>query len=96
MTIRARFGDPIEFVRIATIDDVKAFEGRKPDKQDRERIAETYFVVARYLDNGKEFLADVAFLRATDGWTEIDRARCALPGAIDHAAAIRADNEAAS
>jgi hypothetical protein len=73
MAIVTRFGDPCVIVREAVITDVKAFENRKVDKIDRERFEMHMMFICRYV-NGKrtkEFLADLAYLRATDGWREI-------------------------
>lgn len=65
---------------MATAEDVKTFDGRRIDKLDRERLAGGYYVIAAYEDDGKECLVDVGWLRATEGWKEINDARLALPG----------------
>ena len=78
--IRTRFGDECVLVREATAADIRAFENRKVDKMDRERIGQHMVFIARYVSietgfvNGKrtkEFTADLSFLRATEGWKEI-------------------------
>jgi hypothetical protein len=48
MAIYTRFGDGLELVRLATIEDVTTFERRKPDKEDRERTRDGWRAVARY------------------------------------------------
>lgn len=69
MAIYGRTGQVVEIVRIGTIDDVKALDGRKADKQDRDAIkAGSYVVVS---DGGKERLYHLAFLRADGGSQEI-------------------------
>ncbi len=80
MAIFSRFGDECILVRETTPADIRTFEGRKPDKQDKERFAMHMLWIARYvkieagLIEGKptsEFSTDLAYLRATDGWREI-------------------------
>jgi hypothetical protein len=87
MAIYSRFGDPVIVVRMATVEDVKTFENRKPDKQDRERTKDGQRIICRYLKGskgdelqGREFLADTAYLRADEGYREIMAAVRALPG----------------
>ncbi len=50
VAIFTRFGDRVELVRLATLDDVKTFEGRsrKIDKIDRERTRDGWRAIARY------------------------------------------------
>ncbi len=70
MSIITRFGEPCTLVREAVIADIKTFENRRTDREDRERHRmHMRFIAAR--SDGREFLADLAFLRATDGWKEI-------------------------
>lgn len=71
--IYSRFGGEVTIVRMATIEDVRSFENRKPDKEDRSRTVEGMRVIAARWD-GTEFLADVAYLKADGGWREIDAA----------------------
>lgn len=68
--IYTRFGNKIEVVRRATVADVRKFDNRRPDKEDRVRTADGWRAICRYLD-GREFLADVAFLKADGGYGEI-------------------------
>lgn len=70
MAIYARFGDEVTVVRYGTVDDVVKLDGRKPDKQDREAVANRSYVVVRFVD-GKERLYHQAFLRADGGSLEI-------------------------
>lgn len=68
--IYGRTGNKVTIQRMAKLEDVKALEGRKPDKQDREAIAnESYVVVSD--DDGKLRLYHLAFLRADNGAVEI-------------------------
>jgi hypothetical protein len=48
MSLFTRFGDRVELVRLATVDDVRVFEHRKPDKEDRERTRGGWRAIARY------------------------------------------------
>lgn len=74
MAIYSRFGGKVTPVRLATVADVKAYENRKPDKQDRDRTSEGWRAIFKYEDTGKEFLADAAYLRADEGFAEIANA----------------------
>ena len=75
--IYGRFGDPVTIKRVATLEDVKLLDGRKPDKQDRDAIEKgSYVVVAE--DDGAERLYHLAYLRADDGSREITAAIEAL------------------
>jgi hypothetical protein len=79
--IRTRMGEAVELVRVATIDDVKTFECRRPDKQDRERTKDGWRAIARYVVGGStrsDILVDAAYLKATNGWAEISEAFDAL------------------
>lgn len=49
---------------------------------DKERTADHMRFIARYEDNGKEFLADLAYLKATDGWREILDAAAKIQPAV--------------
>lgn len=49
MAIYSGFGEKVVPVRLATLEDVKKFEGRKPDKQDRERTKEGWRAVFKYV-----------------------------------------------
>lgn len=71
--IRSRWSQDstVTLVREATIEDVKTFERRKADVEDKHRTEAHMRFVAKYEDTGKEFLADLAYLRADGGWTEI-------------------------
>lgn len=48
MALYTRFGDQVELVRLATVDDVRTFERRKPDAEDRRRSRECWRAIARY------------------------------------------------
>jgi hypothetical protein len=76
--IHSRFGGVVTLVRFATIGDVKTFERRKADKEDKLRTEGGWRFIARYED-GTEFLADVAYLRADEGLREILDTAFALP-----------------
>ena len=91
MALYTRFGDRVELLRLATLDDVKTYEHRKVDKIDRDRTKNGWRGIARYLGGpglgskspgdenvGKEILVDAALLRADDGWSEISKAFEAL------------------
>ena len=93
MALYTRFGDRLELVRLATIEDVKTFERRKVDKQDRERTRDGWRAIARYCASkcgfehanncgdenvDKETLVDAGYLRADGGWKEIADAFRAL------------------
>lgn len=71
MSLYSRFGGQVTVVRKATVNDVKVFENRRPDKEDKSRTGGGMRAICRYVDTGKEFLADVAYLRADGGITEI-------------------------
>lgn len=78
--IYSRFGSVITLKRLATIEDVKTFENRRADKQDKERTAEHCRFIATFADDGKDRLVDVSFLHADDGIREIATAvRALLP-----------------
>ncbi len=81
--IYGRFGDVVELVRWAVLEDVQALDGRRPDRRDREAIANDSYLVVRYVGDSKkhskEHLYHQAFLRADGGAAEIARVRDALP-----------------
>ncbi len=68
--IYGRFGDVVEVVRMGTLDDVVLLEEREPDRQDREAIKNGSYVVVRR-DNGIERLYHLAYLKADNGFAEI-------------------------
>jgi hypothetical protein len=72
--IYGRFGDPVTIVRRGTLKDVEKLDGRKPDKQDREAIKSASYVVVLVLDDGRERLCHLAYLRADRGALEIGEA----------------------
>lgn len=63
MAIYSRFGCEVEIIRQATDKDYESVSG------DYDGL-----VVARYLDNGEEQVHHISFLRADDGWSEIEAA----------------------
>ena len=71
MAIYSRFGSPVTIVRAAVIEDVKKYDNRRPDKRDRSRVEDGGYLIARHIDTGKEYLTDIAFLRADGGLGEI-------------------------
>ena len=68
--VYGRFGNRVTIQRMATIDDVKKLDGRKPDKQDRDALKNHSYVVVSEED-GRLRLYHQAFLRADDGAREI-------------------------
>lgn len=76
--IYGRFGDPLTIVRRAKLDDVERLDGRKPDAVDVEAVKHGNYVVATYHDDGRESLQTLAFLKADDGWKEIEAALAGL------------------
>lgn len=76
MAIYGRVGQVVTIVRRGTLEDVRALDGRKPDKIDREAVDNGSYVVVR--DGDKDRLYHQAFLRADDGGREIERAINAL------------------
>jgi hypothetical protein len=73
-------GDVVTIARRAVLADVQLLAGRKPDKQDRECLANDSYIVVRQ-DDGKERLFLLAYLRADGGSLEITAAIDALPAA---------------
>jgi len=71
--IYGRWGDAVTVVRLATLKDVRTFDHRSPDAQDREMVRRGSYVILKRED-GAEMLANVAFLRADGGAHEIDAA----------------------
>jgi hypothetical protein len=69
VVIYGRSGQPVTIVRVGTLDDVSTLDGRKPDKQDREALANGSYVVVN--DGRRDLLYHQAFLRADDGAREI-------------------------
>lgn len=78
--IYGRGGDVVTLVRVATEADIVKCERRKVDKQDKERFGYGMLWMARYPEQGpgEEWPVDLAFLKADNGWCEIDDARKAL------------------
>jgi hypothetical protein len=71
-----RFGGEVEIVREGTLDDVRKLDGRKPDKQDRDAIANGSYVVIRHVvpatqDGMRETLCHLSYLRADGAFPEI-------------------------
>ena len=77
MAIYGRGGGVVTIVRMAALADVKKLDGRKPDKQDREALANGSYVVVRFED-GTERLYHQAYLRADGGGREIGEVLDAL------------------
>jgi hypothetical protein len=71
--IYGRFGDVVTIARLGTLDDVKFFDGRRPDRHDVKAVADGSYVVVIHED-GTQGLYSRAFLRADGGAKEIDRA----------------------
>lgn len=76
MTIYGRFGQEVSIKRIGTIDDVRALDGRAPDKDDYLAIEAGSYVVVD--DGGRERLYHQCYLRADGGAREIAYAISAL------------------
>lgn len=76
MAIYGRCGQVVTIKRMGKLEDVRALDGRKPDKQDRQAVDDGCYVVVD--DEGKERLYHQAFLRADDGAREIGAAIEAL------------------
>lgn len=72
--IYGRFGNPVTIVRRARLADVKALDGRTPDKQDREALKNRSYVVVRDVESGQERLYHLAYLRADGASREITEA----------------------
>jgi hypothetical protein len=72
MAIYGRTGNAVTVVRRAVLEDVKRLDGRKPDKQDREALANDCYIIVKSF--GKERLYHIAYLRADGGAKEIDEA----------------------
>jgi hypothetical protein len=70
--IYGRFRNPVTIKRRAVLGDVKVLDGRKPDKQDSEALANGSYVVVD--DAGKERLYHLAFLRYDGDHDEISAA----------------------
>jgi hypothetical protein len=67
--IYGRWGQEVRVIRYAVLSDVARLDKRKPDKDDREALKNKSYVVVS--DSGTERLYHLAFLRATDGLSEI-------------------------
>jgi hypothetical protein len=76
--IYSRFGDPCTIARVATLADVTSLDKRKPDKHDKQRVADGCYLVTKSIASGTERLHDVCYLRADEGSLEITRAVRAL------------------
>jgi hypothetical protein len=77
--IYGRFGDEIEIVRVAVLADVKRLDKRKPDKHDKQRVADGCYIVTRSKSaddpfGGDERLHDICYMRADGGFKEITEA----------------------
>lgn len=70
--IYTMFGSEILSVRYATLEDVRVFEGREPDVQACQAIADQSWVVATRTDQ-TDLLTHIAKLRADGGLAEILR-----------------------
>lgn len=68
--IYSRFGEVITIVRVGTVEDVKTFEKRKPDKDDRHNVSIGNYVVVKFPD-GREMLHSISYMKADDGFREI-------------------------
>lgn len=71
MAIYGRFGHKLTIERKATLEDIKPLTGRKPDKQDREALKHGSYWVGKYIDDGKEDLHHLGFLKADGGAAEV-------------------------
>lgn len=82
--IYGRWGQPVEVVRVGTLDDVRELDRREPDEQDRHNVGTGGYVVTRNIEGGKVTLHHLAYLRADDGLPEIMRAvRATMEGGND-------------
>jgi hypothetical protein len=72
--IYSQWGGEVKIVRLGTLEDVKTLDYRKPDKRDREAVKLGSYVVARSVEDGKERLYHLAYLRADGGAKTIDAA----------------------
>lgn len=70
--IYGSFGAKVQILRMAAPWDIERLEGRKPDAQDLQAIERGSYVVVE--ENGKEELYSLAYLRADEGLSEIERA----------------------
>jgi hypothetical protein len=67
--IYGRFGQPVTIVRRGTLMDIRELDRRVPDKQDRAALKSRSYVVV--IDDGKEYLYHLCYLRADRGALEI-------------------------
>jgi len=65
---------------MATLEDVRVMDRRKPDAQDKKSIANKCYIVTRHED-GYETIHHIGFLRADEGIKEIAEAVTAIGGA---------------
>lgn len=72
--IYGRFGHKLTIERMAVIGDVKRFTGWRPCQRDREAIGNGLYVVVKRIDDGKQDLYHLAFLKADGGLGEIQDA----------------------
>lgn len=70
MAIYGRAGQRVVIQRLATQEDVRKLEGRKPDKRDKDALKLNALVVASEPDDELS-LYHIAFLRADHGAAEI-------------------------
>lgn len=93
MAIYGRFGQTVELIRMATLDDVKRLEKRRPDKQDKAAVEAGSYVVCRTLSyndgsepkhdySKEEWISHLAFLRADGAIKEIIEVIANLPDVI--------------
>ena len=68
--IYGRFGDVVTIERMARLEDIRAFENRKPDAADRHNLSIGNYVITKAA-NGELRLASISYLRADDGFREI-------------------------
>lgn len=68
----------LTIVRMGTLDDVKKLDKRRPDKIDKQAVELGSYVVV--IQNGKERLYHIGYLRADGGWPEISAAIEAVKG----------------
>jgi hypothetical protein len=107
MTIYGRFHSPefenvVVVKRVATLDDVKEFEGRRPDKTDKKAIELGSYVVVEEQDGCNAGtpramrLYHVAYLKADNGWSEISNVIEATKASADRVAEQTRHDVAAS
>ena len=72
--IYGRFGDQCRILRLATLEDVRKVEQRAIDVEDERHVANQNYVLCEYVDDGSQFVAHVARLRADGSIKEIQDA----------------------